>query len=240
MVDDFIKFSKGLHRLPDDIYKGGLGDQPMSGLVPMVVEQTSRGERAYDIFSRLLKERIVLVGTPINDAIANLTVAQLLWLTSEDPDKPISMYVNSPGGMVYSGLAIYDTMQFIKPEVSTICVGLAASMGSVLLAAGAAGKRSALPNARVMLHQPSGGSQGMASDIEIQAREILWIKERLYAILAHHSNKDVKTLEKDADRDYWLSAYDAKEYGLIDNVLEARRGYKPSDIADDSIQKSDG
>ncbi len=239
MLDDFIHFSKGLTRLPDDIAKGGLGSQPISGLVPMVVEQTARGERAYDIFSRLLKERIVLVGTPINDTIANLTIAQLLWLASEDPDKPINMYVNSPGGVVYSGLGIYDTMQFIKPEVATICVGLAASMGSVLLAAGAEGKRAALPNARVMLHQPSGGSQGMASDIEIQAREILWIKERLYHILAYHTGKDVKTLEKDADRDYWLGAYDAKEYGLVDTVLESRRGYKPPEQGD-SIKKSEG
>ncbi len=239
MVDDFIKFSKGLHRLPDDIAKGGLGDQPMSGLVPMVVEQTSRGERGYDLYSRLLKERIVLVGTPINDAIANVTVAQLLWLASEDPDKPINMYVNSPGGMVYSGLGIYDTMQFIQPEVATICVGLAASMGSVLLAAGAEGKRAALPNARVMLHQPSSGTQGMASDIEIAAREVLWIKERLYNILAHHTGKAVKELEKDADRDFWLSAHDAKEYGLVDTVLESRRGYKPPEHGD-SIKKTDG
>lgn len=220
MVDDFIKFSKGLTSLPSSIYKGGLGDQPMSGLVPMVVEQTTRGERAYDIFSRLLKERIVFVGTPINDQIANLTVAQLLYLASDDPERPINMYINSPGGVIYSGLAVYDTMQYVQAPVSTICVGLAASMGSVLLAAGADGQRAALPNSRVMIHQPLGGAEGQASDIEIQAREIMWLKQRLYEILAKHTGKDVDTIEDDADRNYWLSAQDAAEYGLVDRVLE--------------------
>ncbi len=240
MVEDFIKFAKSL-TVPSSIYSGPFRDQSINGLVPMVVEQTTRGERAYDIFSRLLKERIVLLGTPINDAIANLTVAQLLYLTSEDPDRDINMYINSPGGVIYSGLAVYDTMQWVSPPVATICVGLAASMGSVLLAAGTAGRRAALPNSRIMLHQPLGGAQGQASDIEIQAKEILWLKERLYSILAHHSGKDTKQLERDADRDYWLSAEDAKSYGLIDNVLEPKRGYKPSTNGQtDSITKSEG
>ena len=238
MVQDFIKFSKSLTHLPSEIAKGGLGGQPIGGLVPMVVEQTSRGERAYDIFSRLLKERIVIIGTPIDSSIANLTIAQLLFLASEDPDKPINLYVNSPGGEVYSGMAIYDTMQFIGPEVSTLCVGLAASMGSVLLTAGAPGKRAALPNSRIMLHQPSGGASGMASDIEIVAKEILWIKDRLYSVLAYHTGKTVEQLRHDADRDYWLGAYDAKEYGLIDTVFEPKRGYRPDALADDTIQKT--
>ncbi|HMB92182.1 MAG TPA: ATP-dependent Clp protease proteolytic subunit [Rhodothermales bacterium] len=218
MVEDFLKFSKSL-QVPSSIYSGSFREQPIAGLVPMVVEQTTRGERAYDIFSRLLKDRIVIIGTPINDQVSNLAVAQLLYLASEDPDRDINMYINSPGGQVYSGLGVYDTMQWVPCPVATICVGLAASMGSVLLAAGAAGRRAALPNSRIMLHQPSGGSQGMASDIEIQAREILWIKQRLYEILAHHTNKSVEEIERDADRDYWLSANDAKEYGLVDNVL---------------------
>jgi ATP-dependent Clp protease, protease subunit len=241
MVEDFIKFSKGL-TLPSSIYSGPFQEYSVGALVPMVVEQTTRGERAYDIFSRLLKERIVLVGTPINDQIANLTVAQLLFLASEDPERDINMYVNSPGGVIYSGLAVYDTMQWVSAPVATICVGLAASMGSVLLTAGAQGKRSALPNSRIMLHQPLGGAQGQASDIEIQAKEILWLKERLYSILAHHTGKDVKMLERDADRDYWLSADDAKNYGLIDNVLEPKRGFKPhtNGQSSDSIKKGDG
>lgn len=185
----------------------------------MVVEQTSRGERAYDIFSRLLKERIVMIGTPINDQIANLIVAQLLFLASEDSERPINLYINSPGGSVYAGLAIYDTMQYVSCPVSTMCVGLAASMGAVLLASGAAGKRSALPNSRIMIHQPMGGAQGQASDIEIQAKEILWVKDRLYEILATHTGKSVKQVKKDSDRDYWLSADDAKAYGVVDLVL---------------------
>ncbi len=222
MVEDFLKFTKSL-TLPGEIYSRPSREQPFSGLVPMVVEQTSRGERAYDIFSRLMKDRIVLLGTPINDQIANLAVAQLLYLASEDPDRDINMYVNSPGGVVYSGLAIYDTMQFVNCHVATICVGLAASMGSVLLAAGSKGRRAALPNSRIMLHQPSGGSQGTAADIEIQAREILWLKQRLYEILAEHSGKTVDQLKEDSERDYWMSAAEAKNYGLIDNVLEASK-----------------
>lgn len=220
MVDDFLKFSRSLGKLPSDIYSGPSSDTPMSTLVPMVVEQSSRGERAYDIFSRLLKERIIMLGTPINDAVANLMVAQLLYLTSEDPDRDINIYVNSPGGSIDSGLAIYDTMQFIKPDVSTICVGLAASMGSVLLAAGAKGKRAALPNSRIMVHQPwMGGVQGQASDIEIHAREIIKMKQTLYGILATHSGQTAEKIESDGDRDFWMSAAEAKDYGLIDSVL---------------------
>lgn len=222
MVEDFIKFSRGLTSIPSDIYSGPFRDQSIAGLVPMVVEQTTRGERAYDIFSRLLKEHIVIIGTPINDQIANLTVAQLLFLASEDPERNINIYINSPGGVIYSGLAIYDTMQHIKAPIATICVGLAASMGSVLLTAGSKGRRAALPNSRIMLHQPLGGAQGQASDIEIQAREILWLKKRLYEIIAHHSEKSVEEIERDGDRDYWLSAAEARDYGLIDNVLEAQ------------------
>ncbi len=223
MVEDFVKFSKSL-QVPSSIYTGPFRDQPISGLVPMVVEQTTRGERAYDIFSRLLKERIIIIGTPINDAIANLAVAQLLYLTSEDPERDINVYINSPGGMVYSGLGVYDTMQYVSCPVATICVGLAASLGSVLLTAGSHGRRAALPNSRIMLHQPLGGAQGQASDIEIQAREILWLKKRLYEILAHHTGQSIEQITNDADRDYWLSAQDAKEYGLIDNVLETQSG----------------
>jgi len=218
MLNDFIKFSKGL-QLPQSIYTKGLGDLPMNNLVPMVVEQTSRGERAYDIFSRLLKERIIIIGTPINDIVANLSIAQLLYLTSEDPERDIHIYINSPGGMVYSGLGIYDTIQYVACPVATTCVGLAASLGSVLLAAGSKDRRTALPNSRIMLHQPLGGTQGQASDIEIQAREILWLKQRLYEILSQHTGKDTKTISRDADRDYWLSAEEAKTYGLIDDVL---------------------
>lgn len=219
MVNNFVKFTKSI-QLPESIYSGGLGDQPVGNLVPMVVEQSSRGERAYDIFSRLLKERIIILGTPINDVVANLAVAQLLYLTSEDPERDINIYINSPGGMVYSGLGVYDTIQYVSCPVSTICVGLAASLGSVLLASGTKGNRAALPNSRIMLHQPLGGAQGQASDIEIQAREILSLKERLYEILAKHTGQDTKTIENDADRDYWLSSQEAKDYGLIDRVLE--------------------
>jgi ATP-dependent Clp protease protease subunit len=188
-------------------------------LVPMVVEQTGRGERAYDIFSRLLKERIVFIGTPIDDTIASLVIAQLLFLESEDPDKDISLYINSPGGSVSSGLAIYDTMQYIRPDVATICIGLAASMGAVLLAGGAAGKRSCLPNSRVMIHQPWGGVQGTASDISIQAEEILRTKKRLNEILAHHCKKPIDSIEKDTDRDRYMSPDEAREYGLIDQIF---------------------
>lgn len=234
MVEDFIQYSKGLS-VPSSIYSGPFRDQSIGALVPMVVEQTTRGERAYDIFSRLLKERIVIVGTPINDQIANLAVAQLLYLASEDSERDINMYINSPGGVIYSGLAVYDTMQWVRSPVATICVGLAASMGSVLLAAGAEGKRGALPNSRIMLHQPLGGAQGQASDIEIQAREIMWLKKRLYEILGKHTKKSVETIETDADRDYWLSASEAKDYGLIDNVLEHQEKKK----SDDEEKKSE-
>jgi ATP-dependent Clp protease protease subunit len=187
-------------------------------LIPMVVEQTGRGERAYDIFSRLLKERILFIGTPIDDTIASLVIAQLLFLESEDPDKDINIYINSPGGNVSSGLAIYDTMQYIRPDVATICIGLAASMGAVLLAGGTKGKRSALPNSRIMIHQPWGGVQGTASDISIQAEEILRTKRRLNEILANHCNQPIEIIEKDTDRDRYMSSEDAKAYGLIDNV----------------------
>jgi ATP-dependent Clp protease, protease subunit len=191
-------------------------------LIPIVVEQTNRGERSYDIYSRLLKDRIVMLGTPINDEVANTIIAQLLFLESEDPDKDINIYVNCPGGIVTSGLAIYDTIQYMRAPVSTICVGQAASMGAILLAAGAKGKRFALPNARIMIHQPSGGTQGQATDIQIQAKEILKIKERINKILAHHTGKPVEQIEKDAERDYFMSSEEAKEYGLIDEVLSKR------------------
>ncbi len=228
MVDDFLKFSKGLAKPPGGIYSGPFQEAPMGALVPMVVEQTTRGERAYDIFSRLLKERIIILGTAINDQVANLMVAQLLYLASEDPERDINIYVNSPGGSIDSGLAVYDTMQYISCPVATICVGLAASMGSVLLAAGAAGKRAALPNSRIMIHQPwMGGVQGQASDIEIHAREILKMKRRLYEILAEHTGQDVDKIEADADRDYWMGAEEAKEYGLIDNVLMPQKKASP-------------
>jgi ATP-dependent Clp protease, protease subunit len=188
-------------------------------LVPMVVEQTGRGERAYDIFSRLLKERIVFIGTAIDDTIASLVIAQLLFLESEDPDKDINLYVNSPGGSVHSGLAIYDTMQYIRPDVATICIGMAASMGAILLAGGAKGKRSALPNSRIMIHQPWGGTQGTASDISIQAEEILRTKKRLNEILAQHTGQPLTTIEKDTDRDRYMSSEESRAYGLIDNVF---------------------
>ncbi len=188
-------------------------------LVPMVVEQTGRGERAYDIFSRLLKERIVFIGTAIDDTIASLVIAQLLFLESEDPDKDIHLYINSPGGNVHSGLAIYDTMQYIRPDVATICIGMAASMGAILLAGGTKGKRSALPNSRIMVHQPWGGTQGTASDISIQAEEILRTKKRLNEILAQHTGQPLATIEKDTDRDRYMSSDESRAYGLIDNVF---------------------
>jgi ATP-dependent Clp protease, protease subunit len=194
----------------------------MSVLVPMVVEQTNRGERAYDIYSRLLKDRIIFLGSAIDDYVANLIVAQMLFLESEDPDKDINLYINSPGGAVYAGMAIYDTMQYIKPAVSTICVGLAASFGAVLLAAGEKGKRFSLPNSRIMLHQPIGGAQGQAADIEIQAREILRIRETLNQILADHTGQPVERISQDTDRDFFISAHDAKEYGIIDDILVHR------------------
>jgi len=192
------------------------------GLVPMVVEQSGRGERAYDIYSRLLKERVVFLVGPVNDVTANLIVAQLLFLESENPDKDIFFYINSPGGSVSAGMAIYDTMQFIKPDVSTLCIGQAASMGSFLLAAGAKGKRFCLPNSRVMIHQPLGGFQGQASDIEIHAREILSIRARLNEMLSKHTGQPVERIEKDTDRDNFMSAKDAMEYGIVDKVLTTR------------------
>ena len=192
----------------------------MSPLVPMVIEQTSRGERSFDIYSRLLNERIVFLGTPVTDEIANLIVAQLLHLQAEDPDKDISLYINSPGGSVYAGLAIYDTMQFIKPDVQTICVGIAMSMGALLLGGGAKGKRMALPNAKILIHQVSSGFQGQASDIEIHAREIIDTRTRLDKILAHHTGQEFDKVTKDTERDYFMSAEEATEYGLIDHVIQ--------------------
>ena len=196
------------------------------GLVPMVVEQTSRGERSFDIYSRLLKERVIFVVGPVEDNMANLIVAQLLFLESENPDKDISLYINSPGGSVTAGLAIYDTMQFIKPDISTICIGQAASMGAFLLSGGAKGKRFCLPNSRVMIHQPSGGAQGQATDIDIQAKEILIIRERLNRLLADHTGQPIETIEADTERDNFMSATTAKEYGLVDEVLGARKADK--------------
>lgn len=188
-------------------------------LVPMVIEQTARGERAYDIYSRLLKDRIIFIGTPIDDVFANLIIAQLLFLEAEDPQKDINLYVNSPGGLVTAGLAIYDTIQYIRPDVSTICIGQAASMGALLLAAGAKKKRYALPNARILIHQPMGGFQGQASDIDIHAREILKMRERLNNILANHTGQPMDRIQNDTDRDYFMSGEEAKEYGIVDEVI---------------------
>jgi ATP-dependent Clp protease protease subunit len=192
------------------------------GLVPMVIEQSGRGERAYDIYSRLLRERVIFLVGPINDQMANLVVAQLLFLESENPDKDISLYINSPGGSVSAGMAIYDTMQFIKPDVSTLCTGIAASMGAFLMAAGAKAKRYSLPNSRIMIHQPSGGAQGQATDIEIQAREILYLRERLNGILAERTGQSLEKIAIDTERDFFMSADQAKEYGLIDEVIAKR------------------
>ena len=191
-------------------------------LVPIVVEQSARGERAYDIYSRLLKDRIVFIGMPIDDVVSNLIIAQLLFLQMEEPDKDISVYINTPGGSVTAGLAIYDTMQFVKPDVATYCVGQATSMGAVLLTAGAKGKRFALPNSRIMIHQPWGGVEGAAADISIQAKEILRLRESLYAILAKHTGQPVERIEKDSDRDYFMSAEESKAYGLIDEVIYSK------------------
>lgn len=188
----------------------------------MVIEQSSRGERAYDIYSRLLKDRIIFLGSAVNDEVANLLIAQLLFLESEDPEKDINFYINSPGGVVTAGLAIYDTMQYIKPDIATVCIGQAASMGAVLLAAGKEGKRYSLPNSRILIHQPMGGFQGQASDIEIQANEILRMKETLNQILAHHTGKNIKQIKKDTDRDYFMNGAEAKAYGLIDHVIVNR------------------
>jgi ATP-dependent Clp protease, protease subunit len=199
------------------------GNEPMGlGLIPMVIEQSGRGERAYDIYSRLLKERVVFLVGPVTEVTANLIVAQMLFLESENPDKEISFYINSPGGSVSAGLAIYDTMQFIKPNVSTLCVGQAASMGALLLAAGAKGKRFCLPNSRVMIHQPMGGFQGQASDVEIHAKEILFLKAKLNEIMARHTGQDIKSIDRDTDRDNFFSAEQALAYGIVDKVLSTR------------------
>jgi len=215
MMDRFTDFYASMH--------GGQSVTPTAlGYIPMVVEQSGRGERAYDIYSRLLRERIIFFVGPVNDQSANLVVAQLLFLESENPDKDISLYINSPGGSVYAGLAIYDTMQFVKPDVSTLCTGLAASMGAFLLAAGTKGKRYALPNSRIMIHQPSGGAQGQASDIQIQAREILKLREQLNQILADNTGQPVERIELDTERDNFMSAEDAVSYGLIDKMLVSR------------------
>nr|HID58318.1 ATP-dependent Clp endopeptidase proteolytic subunit ClpP [Desulfobacterales bacterium] len=191
-------------------------------LIPIVIEQSSRGERAYDIYSRLLKDRIIFLGSVLTDEIANLLIAQLLFLESEDPDKDISFYINSPGGVVTAGLAIYDTMQYVKPDVSTLCMGQAASMGALLLAAGTPGKRYALPNARILIHQPLGGFQGQASDVAIQAKEIMRMRETLNKILAFHTNKDIEKIRQDTDRDFYMSGEEAKEYGIVDEVIMNR------------------
>jgi ATP-dependent Clp protease, protease subunit len=191
-------------------------------LIPMVIEQSSRGERAYDIYSRLLKDRIIFLGTAVNDEIANLLIAQLLFLESEDPDKDINFYINSPGGVVTAGMAIYDTMQYIKPDIATVCIGQAASMGAVLLAAGKHGKRYSLPNSRILIHQPMGGVQGQASDIAIQAKEILRMKETLNQILAFHTGKDIEKIKIDTDRDFFMSGQEARDYGIVDHVITNR------------------
>jgi len=201
-------------------------------VVPMVIEQSSRGERAYDIYSRLLKDRILFLGSAMNDEIANLIIAQLLFLESEDPDKDINFYINSPGGIVTAGLAVYDTMQYIKPDIACVCIGQAASMGAVLLAAGAKGKRYALPNSRILIHQPLGGVQGQASDIAIQAKEILRMRETLNQILSYHTGKDLEQIEIDTDRDFFMSGNDAKTYGLIDHVMASRDDIKEGEVTE--------
>lgn len=193
-------------------------------LIPMVVESTNRGERAFDIYSRLLKDRIIFIGTPIDDQVANVVMAQLLFLAGEDPEKDIMLYINSPGGSVYAGLAIYDTMQYVEPRVGTICMGIAASMASVLLAGGAPGMRFSLPNTRILIHQPSGGFQGQAADIQIHAQEILRVRRRLDEILAHHTGKPIEVINRDSDRDFFMSADEAKAYGLIDEIIQGHRG----------------
>jgi ATP-dependent Clp protease protease subunit len=195
-------------------------------LIPMVIEQSSRGERAYDIYSRLLKDRIIFLGSAMNDEVANLIIAQLLFLESEDPEKDINFYINSPGGVVTSGLAVYDTMQYVKPDIATVCIGQAASMGAVLLAAGAQGKRYALPNARIMIHQPMGGFQGQASDVEIHAREMLRMREDLNRILSSHSGKPIEQVQTDTDRDYFMSSEEARTYGIVDHVIAKRDDLK--------------
>jgi len=210
--------------MSDSIIKGGAGDIQALNLVPMVIEQTARGERAYDIYSRLLKERVVFVVGPVEDYMANVIVAQLLFLESENPDKEVHLYIKSPGGSVTAGLAIYDTMQFIKADVSTMCIGQAASMGALLLAGGAKGKRYCLPHSRMMIHQPLGGFQGQATDIDIHAREILLVRERLNTILSNHTGQPMEKIQTDTDRDNFLGAEEAREYGLIDEILVSRKG----------------
>jgi len=210
----------------------------MSPLIPMVVEQTSRGERAFDIYSRLLAERIVFLGTPVDDQIANLIIAQLLHLESEDPDKDIFLYINSPGGSVYAGLAIYDTMQFVKPDVQTICVGIAMSMGSLLLAGGAKGKRSALPNSRILIHQTSAGFQGTAADIEVQAREIIRMNARLQEMMAADTGQTVERLGHDINRDYWMSAAEARDYGVIDMIVGQTEATAAADRAEAAVKET--
>jgi len=202
-------------------------------LIPMVIEHSSKGERAYDIYSRLLKDRIIFLGSAINDEIANLLIAQLLYLESDDPEKDINFYINSPGGVVTSGMAVYDTMQYIKPDIATLCVGQAASMGAVLLAAGTAGKRYSLPNSRILIHQPMGGFQGQASDIEIQAREILRLKEKLNQILASHTGQNIEIIQTDTDRDFFMNGQEAKDYGLVDNVIIDRQDLESDDETTD-------
>ena len=202
-------------------------------LIPMVIEQSSRGERAYDIYSRLLKDRIMFLGTPLTDDVANLLIAQLLFLESEDPDKDINFYINSPGGMVTAGLAIYDTMRYVKPDICTLCMGQAASMGAVLLAAGTEGKRYALPNARILIHQPMGSFQGQAADVAIQAKEILRMREALNQMLSFHTHQDIETIRKDTDRDFYMSGQEAKDYGIVDNVITERKAGPPSKDKED-------
>ncbi len=201
-------------------------------LIPMVIEQSSRGERAYDIYSRLLKDRIIFLGSAMNDEVANLLIAQLLFLESEDPDKDINFYINSPGGLVTAGLAVYDTMQYIKPDIATVCIGQAASMGALLLTAGTHGKRYSLPNSRILIHQPMGGFQGQASDIEIQAKEILRMKETLNAILVRHTGKTMEQIQRDTDRDYFMSGQEARDYGIIDHVIANRDDLERLDKAE--------
>ena len=201
-------------------------------LIPMVIEQSSRGERAYDIYSRLLKDRIIFLGTAINDEIANLLIAQLLFLESEDPDKDINFYINSPGGLVTAGMAVYDTMQYIKPDITTVCIGQAASMGALLLTAGTAGKRYSLPNSRILIHQPMGGFQGQASDIEIQAKEILRMKDTLNRILVKHTGRSLEKIQNDTDRDFFMSGLEAKEYGIIDHVITTRDDLDKIEVAE--------
>ena len=201
-------------------------------LIPMVIEQSSRGERAYDIYSRLLKDRIIFLGTAMNDEVANLLIAQLLFLESEDPDKDINFYINSPGGLVTAGMAVYDTMQYIKPDITTVCVGQAASMGAILLTAGTAGKRYSLPNSRILIHQPMGGFQGQASDIAIQAKEILRMKDTLNQILVHHTGKKLEQIQGDTDRDFFMTGEEAKKYGIIDHVISTRDDLDKLDVAE--------